>query len=241
MSWRLNIEFLSYWHVGNGLGEGAAADAVVLKDRHGLPYFPGKGVRGLLRNALQKADALGWLPDSEEDIITLAFGSSHLADTKNGNANHQDEKDIEKAPETTPKSAQETPITRLTLPGMLYVSNATLPDAERHYLAQPQQAHLRPGLYQVMTSTAIDADRGAAKKGSLRAFEVTVPLTLHAELSVNNDMTPEQKQQLDTALQLALPLIEHMGAKRSRGFGRVALELEKELEQEQESESTDVS
>ena len=50
---KLTIELLSYWQVGSGRGRGADADALALKDRHGLPYLPGKSLKGLLREGLQ--------------------------------------------------------------------------------------------------------------------------------------------------------------------------------------------
>lgn len=50
---KLTIELLSYWQVGSGRGRGADADALVLKDSHGLPYLPGKSLKGLLREGLQ--------------------------------------------------------------------------------------------------------------------------------------------------------------------------------------------
>jgi len=43
------INFLEYWHIGSGMGAGAVADAVVLKDERGLPYVPGKTIKGLVR------------------------------------------------------------------------------------------------------------------------------------------------------------------------------------------------
>ncbi len=45
------IEFLSDWHIGSGLGSGPDSDAVVLKNQIGLPYVPGKTLKGLLRDA----------------------------------------------------------------------------------------------------------------------------------------------------------------------------------------------
>jgi CRISPR/Cas system CSM-associated protein Csm3 (group 7 of RAMP superfamily) len=46
------ITFLSDWHVGSGLGSGADADSVVIKDSANLPYLPGKTIKGLLKDAL---------------------------------------------------------------------------------------------------------------------------------------------------------------------------------------------
>ena len=49
---KYTITFLSDWHAGSGLGSGADADAVVLKDKDNLPYLPGKTIKGLLKDSL---------------------------------------------------------------------------------------------------------------------------------------------------------------------------------------------
>lgn len=49
----LTIELLSYWHAGTGLGKGAISDAIVLKDDKGLPWLPGKTLKGLFREGFQ--------------------------------------------------------------------------------------------------------------------------------------------------------------------------------------------
>jgi CRISPR/Cas system CSM-associated protein Csm3 (group 7 of RAMP superfamily) len=50
---KYSITFLSDWHAGSGLGSGANADAVVIKDKQNFPFLPGKTIKGLLRDALQ--------------------------------------------------------------------------------------------------------------------------------------------------------------------------------------------
>ena len=55
---KLVFEIQSYWHIGSGLGQGANLDAVVVKTRAGLPYLPGRSVKGLIREALQTAEDL---------------------------------------------------------------------------------------------------------------------------------------------------------------------------------------
>lgn len=43
----IKIEFFSPWHCGSGLSAGADADSLVIKDTNGLPYIPGKTIKGL--------------------------------------------------------------------------------------------------------------------------------------------------------------------------------------------------
>ena len=51
MDIRYKIEFFSNWHCGSGLAAGADVDALVVKDAKGLPYVPGRTIKGLLREA----------------------------------------------------------------------------------------------------------------------------------------------------------------------------------------------
>ena len=46
------ITFHTYWHCGSGLASGADADLLVIKDKDGLPYVPGKTIKGLVREAV---------------------------------------------------------------------------------------------------------------------------------------------------------------------------------------------
>ncbi len=54
MDIKYQIEFFSDWHCGSGLGAGADVDALVVKDANGLPYIPGKTIKGLVRQALEE-------------------------------------------------------------------------------------------------------------------------------------------------------------------------------------------
>lgn len=55
----LNICILSFWHAGSGMGRGADSDALVLKNDQGLPYLPGRTVKGLLREGVQTGEEVG--------------------------------------------------------------------------------------------------------------------------------------------------------------------------------------
>jgi CRISPR/Cas system CSM-associated protein Csm3 (group 7 of RAMP superfamily) len=57
----LTIDITSFWHIGSGHGRGGDVDAVVLRDTAGLPYIPGKTIKGLLREAVQIAEDNGRL------------------------------------------------------------------------------------------------------------------------------------------------------------------------------------
>jgi CRISPR/Cas system CSM-associated protein Csm3 (group 7 of RAMP superfamily) len=51
---KYTIQFLSDWHCGSGLSGGAETDADIIKDEYGIPYVPGKTIKGLLRYALDE-------------------------------------------------------------------------------------------------------------------------------------------------------------------------------------------
>ncbi len=53
------FNLLSYWHMGSGSGDGASVDALVVKTPAGLPYIPGRTVKGLLREGVQLAEDCG--------------------------------------------------------------------------------------------------------------------------------------------------------------------------------------
>lgn len=52
MDIKYKITFHTYWHSGSGLAAGADADLLVIKDREGLPFVPGKTIKGLIREAV---------------------------------------------------------------------------------------------------------------------------------------------------------------------------------------------
>nr|WP_320059540.1 RAMP superfamily CRISPR-associated protein [uncultured Bacteroides sp.] len=47
------IEFYSDWHCGSGLSAGADIDQLVIKDKKGLPFIPGKTLKGLILEAVE--------------------------------------------------------------------------------------------------------------------------------------------------------------------------------------------
>jgi CRISPR/Cas system CSM-associated protein Csm3 (group 7 of RAMP superfamily) len=67
------IKFLSDWHIGSGLGAGAETDAEIIKSSDGLPYIPGKTIKGLLKNACHDIADINESKISKE-IINQIFG-----------------------------------------------------------------------------------------------------------------------------------------------------------------------
>ncbi len=81
------IEFHSDWHCGSGLSSGAELDARVIRDADGLPFLPGRTVKGLLRDAVlvlfpeqQKTEAFkrtfGISADKDDRVAAHTFFSN---------------------------------------------------------------------------------------------------------------------------------------------------------------------
>lgn len=78
---KYTIKFLSEWQIGSGLSGGAAMDNVMLKDEYGLPYIPGKTIKGLLRDALEEIHEVQSEKCTSEAISRL-FGEKKEGDNK---------------------------------------------------------------------------------------------------------------------------------------------------------------
>lgn len=193
---KLHLELMHYWHVGTGSGRGGHLDAVVRRDELGLPLIPGRSLKGLLREAVRKAHALGWYGNAE-DPSTLLFGGSSQAASDG-----------------------------YSRPGALRVSDARLPSALRDAIAAhsgQQRGALVSTFYREMFSTAIDEHSGTAREHTLRGIEVAVPCKLVADLEA---LEPATDPQWAETVRAALPLLRAVGGHRTRGYGRVRIVLE---------------
>ncbi|BBL74616.1 RAMP superfamily CRISPR-associated protein [Methylomagnum ishizawai] len=73
----LEIEMLDYWHCGSGNGSGDYLDRLAERDSLGLPFVPGRLLKGLLREACLRCEALDHVPTG----TTLAlFGAPNGAE-----------------------------------------------------------------------------------------------------------------------------------------------------------------
>lgn len=110
-----------------------------------------------------------------------------------------------------------------SLPGLLAVDDARLPEVERTWIEQsPDPDGLKAQLFDSVASTAISAS-GVARSKTLRLIEVTLPVTLTASLTpIMEDALPATDLALLTQ---ACGLIRQLGAHRHRGLGRCRLSL----------------
>lgn len=200
----------SYWQSGSGLGADAVADSVVVKGEDGLPYIPGRSVKGLLREAVTLASLSGLVP---RDRVVRWFGSP-LAGTDAMGRHDDDDDQQERRLEDGRFASTE---------GALWFGSALLPEPWRAWsrsLREPAQDPIVQSLYAYMASTAID-QYGTARQHSLRVYEVAVPMDLYAAIT-----GPSDDNVWISDLKSCAPLLRVLGARRSRGFGRVDVTVE---------------
>lgn len=208
------LDICSYWHAGTGRGAGSTLDALVFKSAGGLPVLPGRTIRGLIRDALEKAAQLGAVDAApfKEGPATWCFGTGLDAPANESEPVNR----VERLEEARFKTEE----------GRLQVDSATLGDSPEEARKWERWAATNPGevahLYRGFASTKIDAD-GVVAEHTLRSIEVTVPLRLYARVT-----GPVDGPDWVSALREALPLIRGLGSHRNRGLGRVQAYLAEE-------------
>jgi CRISPR/Cas system CSM-associated protein Csm3 (group 7 of RAMP superfamily) len=170
---RYTLTFLSDWHAGSGLSIGAKADASVIKDANGLPFLPGKTIKGLLKDALMDIMEAQPTRVNCSDILEL-FGGVLGRDCLDAEVKTHNEE---------------------TTNGRLFFSNANF----EFDLSDSENAHLKEYLYRTQASTAIN-ERGTAIKGSLRVIETTIPLELYGFISQREAFSEHTLNLLDMAM-----------------------------------------
>ncbi len=213
MSTRLKLELHGYWHAGSGRGEGPGADAVVVRTPAGLPYVPGRTLKGLLREAVLQLAQCG--QGLEARRVEALFGQRGARTAAEGEFSDDTVDALTKGQGRFEVGS-----------GVMRVSDARLGatrDEQRAWetwAASPSKEKAWKHLFQTLSSTAIEGDTGIARKGSLRSMEVAIPMTLYAFIEC------EEESDWRKELERALPLLRSLGAKRNRGFGRCTVTLE---------------
>ncbi len=81
MTLKYKITFFDYWHLSSGLSAGTKLDSSVVKDQYGLPYVPGKTLKGLLREQAELVNpslAAQCFGDEKECVGVCYFGNSTI-------------------------------------------------------------------------------------------------------------------------------------------------------------------
>lgn len=193
------IIFHSEWHCGSGLTSGSDLDALVVKDADGLPFVPGKTIKGLLQEAAMVlygekfTEEYEKLPEGKSDENVL----EHLIPKVFG---YFDEMEIEKS--------------KLHVKGDAFFSNAILNSTLRREIINE---NLSDFLYREVASTAIDKN-GIAKEHSLRRMQTVIPCEVVGLITGVEDQYIEN-------LQSCMKYIKRLGQNRNRGLGRCTFEF----------------
>lgn len=123
---KYQIEFFSEWHCGSGLAAGADIDSLVIKDKNGLPFIPGKTIKGLLRSAVGELLLLQGTNEKYKSLFIQTFGYFNSKE----NADN-------------PTASK----------GETFFTNAELPKEQRAFIVEKK---LNGYLYRSIASTAID-------------------------------------------------------------------------------------
>ena len=126
MTINYELKFFDYWHVSSGLSGGAALDSYVVKDSAGLPYVPGKTIKGLVREAAE----LFW----DQDDIDKCFGS------KGSKGRQKDSGDEQKDNDDTTQA-------------QCYFSSATI---DEKIAVEITSNKLERNLFEIISATKID-------------------------------------------------------------------------------------
>lgn len=68
----LEIMFQSSWHISASMSGGVVADSILVRDEKGIPFIPGRALKGALREG---AEVLGQCREDLKDCISFYFGS----------------------------------------------------------------------------------------------------------------------------------------------------------------------
>ena len=151
------LKMQGYWAVGSGKGGGNEVDNRIDRDAKGLPYVPGKMLKGLIKDACLRLKNAG---NSSYSFVDDIFGSSEEGKSLNRSS---------------------------TTSGKIFISDARLSPAVRLALTKEENAAAKDNLTRNLYSTAIDEKTGTAKDQTLRGYEVAVPMDLYATLECDCD------------------------------------------------------
>jgi hypothetical protein len=196
----LRLEILSCWRSGTGEGRSAMLDATCLRDEGGMPYVPGRHLRGLLKDSIRTLEILGVM-EAKEATVWL-FGENGFTD--NG--------------------AERPTARQKTQEGLVWVDSAVLPAAETEWLRTRQAAS--NALFATVRSTAIERKLGTTLEGSLRSEEVAIPLMLEAPFGACRALKNGEREALVELVRDGATLMRGIGSKRNRGLGRCIVTVE---------------
>lgn len=207
---KLKIELLSDLCTYSGETYNSVVDTDIVYDRYGLPYIPARRIKGCIREACMELMDLSCMieikgRDSQEkagipvdpEIFEKLFGKEGNSDAAFALSNAY----LEDYPRKT--------AALMTAKGEAWMSPQKVLDLYTY----------------TRTQTAVDLEKGAAQKNSLRTMRVIRKgLVFEAELAWRDKNIHAESPEFQV-LNAAVSMVKHIGFGRTRGLGLVSLAL----------------
>jgi len=214
----VRIDMLADWHVGSGEGIPGGIDRLVQRDRHDLPFIPGKTLTGIWRDgcelavrALDQGEASGpW-----HEVLDVLFGDEPTRPPRP----RREEPGKDQKPSDNHRGPRRAAVSIRSahLPAPL-VKNLQGPAPGRHLL--------RDALTVVRPGVRIARATGMADPDHLRFVEMARGgLTLYAPVTIDLDLPSEVRKAAVALLTAGALMVEGLGGKRRRGAGRCDIRL----------------
>ncbi|MBK9270723.1 MAG: hypothetical protein IPM48_03930 [Saprospiraceae bacterium] len=200
----LKITTESYLLTSSGEGD-ALIDADVVFHSTGFPYFPGRRLKGLLKESMEEVlEMLGH--DNVGGVIQSIFGKE---DRDEGDGSIQ--------------------VPNFYLDGWKNLKEQTKAKASEHAY---QPSNIKKYFTTEIQQTAIDQHSGTAKDRSLRNYRVLNPrISFFGTLEFNKGLSKDEH----TWLEYALTNLRYAGTRRNRGFGKIKVNIGTKAEPKIES------
>jgi len=197
MNFKLKI--LSYTLAGSGESE-VLIDNDLVFDNLGIPYIPGRRIKGLLKeSALEVLEMLG-IDDSS--LIDSLFGASGFIKGK-------------------------LKIPNFYISNYLIISKSikSLIDKNKGYQILLSNSHLIKYFTEIRQQTAID-EKGIAKEHSLRTYRVLKPGIFFESKVEDKDFSEREK----ALFYISALNLRRIGTRRNRGFGKVKCKTDYQMD-----------
>lgn len=145
-----------FWQSGSGQGSPGYVDMAAMRDAEGLPYLPGRTVKGLLRDACFQLDELvHQKPTPGHNDVAAIFGEADAAQTGGSNQ------------------------------GRIRCSDARMPEADRAFFRHEDNNAAKVFLFTTLQSTAmangINKDKSLRIREAALPMELTATLSSSRE------------------------------------------------------------
>ena len=223
MKLKLKIKLKSSMLPGSGSGAGAMIDNDVIWDECGLPYIPGKRIKGCLKDAA--LEVLDMFSLNRENLSKLGFLFYNINEISNDLNSEQEPiiKDLFGVPDNEQKSC-------ITINNLFIKNQKEITQWLEYLLAQEDSIvtleKIKNQFTEIRTSTTIDHKTGVAKKNSLRTSRYLIKdLVFNGEIDLDDSNNQKKIKDWKKILGLACANFKIMGTRRNRGTGDIKCTL----------------